>query len=112
MNNDYIVINEEAVKKLQYDSPMDAVGEEIIADHDSTRRTIIGVVANYNHRDLTRTISPMALMYDPKEFSVLQVRYTGSYEDAAKNIEKAWAIVNPGLKIDYKEVESEIKQIL
>jgi putative ABC transport system permease protein len=109
-NKDYIVINEEAVKKLQFSSPMEAVGEEVILDHDSTRRTIIGVVSNYNHRDLTRAISPMGLMYDPSQFGVLQVRYTGSYENATRNIEKAWASVNPGLKIDYKEIESEIKQ--
>jgi putative ABC transport system permease protein len=109
-NKNYIVINEEAVKKLQYESPLDAVGEEIIARHDSTRKTIIGVVENYNHRDLTRTITPMGLMYDPGQFNLLQIRYAGSYENAAKNIEKAWAIVNPGLKIDYKKVESEIKQ--
>lgn len=110
LNEEYIVINEEAVKQLQYTSPMDAVGEQLILHHDSTRRTIIGVVANYNHRDLTRTISPMALMYEPEQFSVMQVRYVGSFENAAKNIEKAWSTVNPGLKVDYKEVSSEIKQ--
>jgi len=106
----YIVINEEAVRKLQFASPLDAIGEEIIREYDSTRRTIIGVVEDYNHRDLTRTISPMALLYNPDQFSVLQVRYVGSYENAAKTVEKAWATVNPGLKVDFKAVESEIKQ--
>lgn len=110
LNTEYVVVNEEAIKQLHYDSPLDAIGEQIILHHDSTRRTIIGVVANYNHRDLTRAISPMALMYEPEQFSVVQVRYTGSYENAARNIEKAWASVNPGLKVDFKEVESEIKQ--
>ena len=109
-NKDYIVINEEAVKKLQYGSPLDAVGEVLISQYDSTRKTIIGVVVDYNHRNLTRTISPMALLYDTSQFDLLQVRYTGGYEDAARNVEKAWAVVNPGLKIDYKEVESQIKQ--
>ena len=109
-NKDYIVINEEAVKMLQYGSPLDAVGEEIISQYDSTRKTIIGVVVNYNHRDLTRAITPMALLYDTSQFNLLQVRFTGSYENAARNVEKAWAVVNPGLKIDYHEVESEIKK--
>ena len=109
-NKNYIVINEEAVKELLYESPRDAIGEEIIEEHDSSRMTIIGVVENYNHRDLTRTISPMALLYEPSQFALLQVRYSGNYEDAARSVEKAWATVNPGLKIDYKEVASEIKQ--
>ncbi len=109
-NKDYIVINEEAVKKLQYKSAMDAVGQEIISQADSSRKTVIGVVIDYNHRDLTQPITPMALMYDSIQFSLLQVRYAGTYENAAKTIEKAWAVVNPGLKIDYQEVESEIKK--
>ena len=49
-------------------------------------------------------------MYDPAEFNLLQVAYAGTYENAVKTIEKAWSAVNPGLKIDYKEVESEINQ--
>jgi hypothetical protein len=41
-NKDYIVINEEAVKALHYESPVDAVGAQIISQSDSTRKTIIG----------------------------------------------------------------------
>ncbi|HEX6226224.1 MAG TPA: FtsX-like permease family protein, partial [Chryseolinea sp.] len=107
-NKDYIVINEAAVKALQYESPVDAVGEQIISQWDSTRKTIIGVVVNYNHRSLLQTISPLALMYNPSQFNLLQVGYTGSYENAAESIEKAWATVNPGLKIEYNKVKSEI----
>jgi putative ABC transport system permease protein len=106
----YIVINEAGVEKMFYESSLDAIGKELIFEHDSSKRTIIGVVADYNHRDLTRDISPMALNYTPGNFNILQVSYAGKYEDAAKALEKAWATVNPGLKIDYKEVESEIKQ--
>jgi putative ABC transport system permease protein len=109
-NKDYIVINEEAVKELQYESPVDAVGEEIISQSDSTRKTIIGVVVNYNHRALFQTISPLALMYNPSQFNLMQVRYSGSYENAVESIEKAWATVNPGLKIDYNKVKSEINR--
>ncbi len=107
-NKDYIVINEEAVKALQYESPVDAVGEEIISQSDSTRKTIIGVVVNYNHRALFQTISPLALMYNPGQFNLLQVGYSGSYENAVESIEKAWTTVNPELKIEYNKVKSEI----
>src|SRR5688500_1140601 len=49
-------------------------------------------------------------MYDPGQFNLLQVRYSGSDENAMESIEKAWANVNPGLKIDCNEVKSEINQ--
>jgi putative ABC transport system permease protein len=110
VNKDYIVVNEQAVNKLQFDSPMEAVGKEVMLDYDSSKRTIIGVVSDYNHRDLTHNVSPVALMFDSAQYAVLQVRYSGSYENAAKTIEEAWATVNPGLKVDFKEMESEVRK--
>jgi putative ABC transport system permease protein len=51
----------------------------------------------------------MALMYNPSETGVLQVAYSGTFADASKTVEKAWASVNADLKIDYKDIETEIK---
>jgi putative ABC transport system permease protein len=109
-NKNYLVINNEAVKKFGYATPTDAIGQELFSRYDSARKTIIGVVQDYNHRDLTRAISPLALLYDSSQFSILQIRYADTYENASQTVEKAWAVVNPGLKVDYKEVESEIKK--
>src|SRR5918993_1366909 len=109
-NKNFIVINQQAVEKFHFDSDLDALNQEVIVQHDSSRRTIIGVVKDYNHNDLFQGIKPMALMYDPEQFNLLQVAYAGTYDNAVKTIEKAWATVNPGLRIDYKEVESEINQ--
>lgn len=110
LNKGYLVINEQAVSKFNFGSVQDAIGQELIQDRDSVKRTVIGVVSGYNHRDLTRQISPMALFYDPSQYNVLQVSYLGSYEQAVGSIEKAWASVNPDLKIDYKSVDSEVKK--
>jgi putative ABC transport system permease protein len=106
----FIVINEAASKKMNFETPHDAIGETILFMNDSTIRTIIGVVSNYNHRDLTREITPMTLMYDPTAFNLLQVAYAGPYDKACKSIEKAWATINPGMKVDYTPVESEINK--
>ena len=108
-NKNFIVINEEAVKTLHFKTPHDAVGEELIAQSDSSRKTIIGVVKNYNHGLLFHEIEPLGLLYDPDGIALLQVRYAGNHQEAVKTIEKAWASVNPNLKIDYKTVEEEIK---
>lgn len=110
VNKEYIVINEQAVTKFNFGTPQDAIGQELIQQNDSLKRTIIGVVSGYNHRDLTRQISPMALLYDPAQFNVLQVSYLGSYDQAVASIEKAWTAINPELKIDYKTVDSEVKK--
>ena len=108
-NKDYLVVNEEAVKRLHLGSAQEAIGQEIIHMGDSTKKTIIGVLANYNHRDLFQKIEPMALIFDPARFNVLQVRFSGSYAEASKTLEKAWATVNPGLKIEYQEADTQVR---
>ena len=52
----------------------------------------------------------MCLMYDPEQFNLVQVGYTGAYSDAVNTIGKAWAVVNPDLEIDMERIESEIAQ--
>ncbi len=107
----FVVINEAAAQELNFERLQDAIGESMVFCNDTTTKTIVGVVENYNHRDLTQQITPMLLLYQPEEFNVVQVAYAGPYEEAAKNIEKAWVAVNPGLKVDYTEVESEINKV-
>lgn len=104
-----VVINEQAVKALHYNSPAEALGDVLIRQHDSLRFAIVGVVKDYNHSQLMNKIEPLALLYQPEGINLLQVRYTGSYEEAAKTIEKVWSTVNPTMKVDYKEIEAEIK---
>jgi putative ABC transport system permease protein len=105
----YMILNEEAVRKFQFKTPDDALGEYIYAEHDSSRFQVIGVVKDYNHEVLIERIGPMALRYDPSRFNLVQVKYLGNYDDAAKSVEAAWAKVNPAQKLDYKSFEEEVK---
>jgi putative ABC transport system permease protein len=104
----FMLINEEAVRKFQFASPQEAVGSLIYEARDSAQFQIIGVVKDYNHEVLIDKIGPMALRYDPEHFNLLQVKYSGSYESAAKTVEQAWAKVNPTLKLDYQSFAGEV----
>ncbi|MGE0770299.1 MAG: ABC transporter permease [Cyclobacteriaceae bacterium] len=110
-NANFIVINEEAVKALHYNNAMEAIGQQIIFQRDSTKKEIIGVVKDYNHQMLMAKLEPMALMYNPTEFNLLQVRYEGEMDDAKRAIEQAWSAVNPSLKVDIKIFADEIHAI-
>jgi putative ABC transport system permease protein len=107
-NKTMIVLNEAATKKFNFATPLDAVGNQIMSHSDSTFYTIIGVVGDYNHQALFSEIKPMALMYDPAEFELLQVRYNGTYEDGVKSVNDAWAKANPSVKLDVKDMQSEV----
>ncbi|MBI3219750.1 MAG: ABC transporter permease [Bacteroidetes bacterium] len=106
-----IVLNEKAVEAFHFASPLEAIGQEIILKQDSSRKQIIGVVKDYNHQMLVEKLEPLALIANPKEYNLLQVQYTGSFEDAGKSVEAAWAAVNPTLKIDYKDFYAEVHKI-
>ncbi len=109
--NNLIVLNEKAVEAFHFASPLEAIGQEIILKQDSSRKQIIGVVKNYNHQMLVEKLEPLALIANPKEYNLLQVQYTGSFEDAGKSVEEAWAKVNPTLKVDYKDFYAEVHKI-
>jgi putative ABC transport system permease protein len=110
-NKNFIVLNEKAVTAFHFASPVEAIGQEIIDKADSTRKQIIGVVKDYNHQMLVEKLDPMALVYDPELYNILQVKYTGSFADAGKSVEKAWAKVNPTLQVDYKDFYGEVHKI-
>lgn len=107
-NKNFIVLNEKAAETFHFSSPQEALGEEIIFQKDSSHKQIIGVVKNYNHQMLMEKMEPLALINNPEEYNLLQVKYTGTYEEAGKSIETAWAKINPTLKVDYKDFDAEV----
>lgn len=111
LNEAYLVISEKAVEAFQFESAADAIGQEVINQGDSTHSRIIGVIKNYNHQLLIEKMAPLALIYNPSDFQLVQVKYTGDFKDAAASIEQAWSLINPNLKLDYKDFYDEIHKI-
>jgi len=107
-NKRFIVLNETAVKKFNFASPLDAIGNELIDHADSTSRTIIGVVKDYNHQALLQNIQPLALIYEPERFQLVQVRYSGTFEEGMKSVSEAWAKTNAGVKLDARDMQGEV----
>lgn len=107
-NKRFVVMNEAAVKKFNFATPLDAVGSQVINHADSSTLTVIGVVKDYNHQALLNNIDPLALLYDPGQFQLVQVKYSGTYDDALKSVNEAWTKVNPGMKLDAKDMKGEV----
>jgi putative ABC transport system permease protein len=110
-NRNFIVLNERALETFHFKSAADAIGQEIIMKKDSSRKQIIGVVRNYNHQLLMEKMEPLALIYNPEEYRILQVKYSGTYEEAGKSVTEAWSKINPTLQVDYKDFSEEIHRI-
>jgi putative ABC transport system permease protein len=107
-NKRFVVLNEAATKKFNYATPLDAIGNQIIDHSDSSTLTIIGVVHDYNHQQLLNKIEPLALLYTPDRFELVQVKYSGTYDESMKTVREVWAKVNPGVKVDAKDMQAEV----
>ncbi len=110
-NKNFIVLNEKALETFHFKSAADAIGQELILQKDSSRKQIIGVVKNYNHQLLMEKMVPLALTYNPEEYRVLQVSYSGTYEKAGESVATAWAKINPSLQVDFKDFYAEVHKI-
>lgn len=110
-NKNFIVLNESALEAFHFASIEDALGSELIAYGDSSRLQIIGIVRNYNHEMLMEKLTPMALIYNPAEFRILQVEYTGTQEAIGKTISAEWSRINPTMQVDYKDFSTEVHKI-
>ena len=110
-NKNFIVVSEMALSIFQLGSPTEALGQQLFLQTDSSRKKIIGVLRNYNHQLLMQKMEPMGLMYDTQRFQVLQIKYSGSFENAGGTIRNAWTKINPMLKVDSKDFAGEVHKI-
>lgn len=114
-NQNFIVLNEEGVKAFNFGTPIEALGKTVYFERDSSEKQVIGVVRNYYYEFMDDKLNAMALMYNPKEFSIVQVAYTGSFGEAEKQVNEVWARVNPGMKVearDFKVTMGELFDII
>lgn len=107
-NKNFIVINEQAAKALHYKSSIEAIGQTVIYEPDSSKKTIIGVLADYNHQILFSKIEPLAIIYNPGEYQFVHVKFNGKYDDALRSVTGAWSSVNPDFRIDAQTLEEKI----
>jgi putative ABC transport system permease protein len=107
-NKNFIVVNEAAVSAYNLSSPSQAIGQTLIYGEDSTQREIIGVVKNYYAGLFEEKLGPLCMMYAPEKFSLVQIEYTGDFQQASAGVQEVWSRVNPGLKMEIKDFKKEL----
>jgi putative ABC transport system permease protein len=91
-----VLINEQAAAKLNFKNAHDAIGQ-FIRLTDSNQVRIIGVVKDFHYMSMFFPILPMIIRYEPKYFSLLQVKVNpGTNKETIKAAaEKNWKLLNP-----------------
>ncbi len=85
----YIIINEEAVQRIGWETPYDAIGQLIRTE--DTELEILGVVKDFHYERLDEQIGPMALRYKPQWANHAVVQVSGNNPAGTiKAIESSW----------------------
>ncbi|MEJ7676379.1 MAG: ABC transporter permease [Segetibacter sp.] len=91
----FVVINEEAVRKLQFKNPFEATGKYIWIN-DSTYYIVAGVVKDFHYASFSRAIQPLLLTYKPDEFKILNLKIAeGAEQSIIPRLEKTWKKLYP-----------------
>jgi len=73
-SNKGYIINEIAAKKIGWDSPEDAIGNQI--NYGGQIEKIIGVTKDFHYESLHVPLAPVLLMYQPSSFNSISIRIT------------------------------------
>jgi putative ABC transport system permease protein len=73
-----VILNEEAVKCLNYNSPADAIDKEIVYRRKNYK--IIGVIKNFNQLSLRYSIQPFAYFLGSQGFYAIKVKAANTKE--------------------------------
>lgn len=106
-----IVLNETAIKKLNFTSAEEAVGKEILmTDMDGERSgKIIGVMKDFHYKSMKKEILPMVFLYNPESLNNLFIRLSDQ-ADIHQSIEKTKRIIKkyaPNFTFEYSFLDNE-----
>lgn len=97
---DKVVLNETAAKKLHFESPQAAIGQNITWWGEKSFE-VIGVVPDHHHMSLRETIKPMVFL-GTENFGLLGLKInTGDLEERIGEIGALYSSMYPGNPFDY-----------
>lgn len=110
-----IILNEEAVRRLNFVSPEDALGKILVRDPVSIDFTgkVIGVVNDFHFHSLQTAIEPLVLyIYDPAKPTAMAISLQISDQNVAETISsigKLWSQHFPASQFDYFFIDQEFE---
>ena len=107
----YIILNEIALKKLNYGEPLDALGKTVEVDGGDHPMTIIGVVKNFHFRDTYSPLGPLMIRYNPNRFHYanLMIR-SENLEETLGDIESLWVEMDPVHEFSFEFFDDQVAE--
>lgn len=109
-NERQVILNERALGRFGFESPLEAIGAAVYLN-DSTTLEVIGVVKDFHFRPMNYEIGPLALRNHSAEFGFLSARIApGSEKTVAAALDKLWRNYDQVHPFEWKMMEDEIDE--
>ncbi len=106
----YILLNEQAIKRMGYESPEMALGELITLSESDKQLEIIGVVEDYHYLRMDDEIGPLGLRYMPSSVSSMIVTINDQQEkQTLAQLEAGWK-KHTNRPFNYSYFEDDMKE--
>jgi len=106
----YIILNERALERFGFKSPIEALGQPVYLN-DSTALAVIGVVRNFHFRPMNYEIGPLALRNDNREFGFLSARIVpGRKDEVIAKLDHLWKRLDSVHSLEWKMMADEIDE--
>jgi putative ABC transport system permease protein len=106
----YVILNEVALKALQIPSPRQAIGQMVWLN-DTTQVQIAGVIKNFYYMGLQFPYTPLMLRNQPQDFRFLAIQTTAHYPATLiQNIEAIWKKYNPQQSFTSSWLKEDLSQ--
>ena len=103
------LLNEKAVRLLGFQDPASAINGKIKRGHDTL--TVVGVMSDYHHQGLQKTIDPMIFLLTPNTRSYYSLKLqTTNVQQSIARITKAWNKFFPADPINYFFLDETFNQ--
>jgi putative ABC transport system permease protein len=112
-----IIINEEAVQFLGWDSNEEAIGQPLLLDANSETGgyevSIIGVIKDFHYLTLDKAIGSLFLVNDPTALHYANIKIqTDDIRGTLADIEAAWKKIDPVHGVSYIFMDEELGEQL
>jgi putative ABC transport system permease protein len=110
-NEQYVLINRKALDILNFDTPHEAIGNNILlGDDEPINLQIIGIVENYHHDLLFIDINGLALRYKPESFRYVNVKVDNdNMEETIGSLKTAWQKFDSTHEFDYEYFDLQLE---
>ena len=103
-----ILMNETAVRYLEWGAPDDAIGRQIERlNYNRTKGRVIGVVRDFHLRTIHEEIEPALIMTSTYHIFVLIRIQPEGISDTIAHIEEIWRDVDPRFPLDYTFLDED-----